>query len=390
MKITGIVCEYDPFHNGHRYLIERARETGDAIVCVMSGSFTERGSMAIVDKYTRAEMAVRGGADLVLELPYPYSSASAEFFASAGVSILASIGAHRICFGSEQGDVSRLQRAAAVACQMTYSAEHETGTAEGYFAALGKAYENAYGEAFCPGPNDILGVEYCKAILVNGYAIEPVAVKRQGDGFREDTVGASSFASATAIRRLLRETGADGISPYVPEETAALLRRSISGGEAPTDVTRIESAVLSFFRLTNPEALGHIAELGGGLAHRLCEVARESVSLADFLARAATKKYTDARIRRAVFYAMTGVTVDDLRFPVGYTTVLAANSVGCDILSSLRKKEEGIPVVTKPADGKTVCPRQYELLLAADSLFTLAQPSTRPVGEYVRKNPVIL
>ena len=115
MKITGIICEYDPFHNGHAYLLRQARANSDVVVCVMGGNFTQRGSMAMADKYTRAEAALRGGADLVLELPYPFCSASAEYFASAGVDILSSIGAERICFGSERGDVQELMRVAELA-----------------------------------------------------------------------------------------------------------------------------------------------------------------------------------------------------------------------------------------------------------------------------------
>ena len=390
MKITGIICEYDPFHNGHRYLVERAREGSDAVVCVMSGNLTQRGSMAIVDKYTRAEMAVRGGADLVLELPYPYSSASAEFFASAGVSVLSSVGVDRLCFGSESGDMEKLMRAAYVARSLDTEADREAGTADGYFTALGKAYEDAYGESFCPASNDILGIEYCKAILAGGYAVKPFAVKRQGDSFRADAVTDGKFASATALRRLIREEGIDAITPYVPEDTARLLGKAISRGDAPVDITRIESAVLSFFRLADPERLSALAELGGGLGNRICEAARDAVSLSELLARVATKKYTDARIRRAILFAMTGVTSDDLRVPVGYATVLAANARGCELLSRLRKEARGIPVITKPADGKTVHPRQYALSLASDSLFTLAQPTARPAGEYIRKNPVIL
>ena len=390
MKISGIICEYDPFHNGHRYLVERAREGSDVVVCVMSGNATQRGSLAIADKYTRAEMAVRSGADLVLELPYPYSSASAEFFASAGVSVLASVGVDRLCFGSESGDVEKLMRAAHVARSLDTEADREVGTADGYFAVLGKAYENAYGEPFCPASNDILGIEYCKAILAGGYAMKPFAVKRQGDGFRADAVTDGRFASATALRRLVREEGIDAITPYVPEDTVRLLGEAIARGEAPVDIARIERAVLSFFRLTDPETLSGIAELGNGLEYRICEAARDTVSLSELLARAATKKYTDARIRRAILFAMTGVTAKDLRAPVGYTTVLAANARGCELLSRLRKEEGEIPVITKPADGKTVHPRQYALSLAADSLFTLAQPTAHPAGEYVRKNPTIL
>lgn len=389
MKITGIICEYDPFHNGHRYLLRRAQS--DAVVCVMSGNLTQRGGMAIADKYTRAEMAVRNGADLVLELPYPYASASAAFFASAGVSVLASVGAERICFGSECGDVTRIMRAAEIALRMQYEeTDPNTGTADGYFAALGEAYHEAYGETLQPSSNDILAIEYGKAILENGYPMEPVAVKRKGDGFRAILADSSSFTSATAVRRLLREEGIDAVTTYVPEESARLLREAISRGDAPVDMGRIEQAVLAFLRLADPRSLSEIAELGNGLEFRLCEAAREVTDLASLFDRVSTKKYTDARLRRAVLYAMTGVTAEDLRAPVGYTTVLAANSVGCGLLSEVRRREGGIPLVTKPADGRAVSPRQFALTCAADALYTLAMPTPRDAGTFVRRGPVII
>lgn len=391
MRITGIVCEYNPFHNGHGYLLARAREGCDALVCVMSGHVTQRGGFAIADKYTRAEMALRGGADLVLELPYPYSSASAEFFASAGVSILAAVGADRICFGSESGDVEKLRRAAAVAKDLAaVNARDERGAAEGYFSALAAAFEAAYGEPFCPESNDILGIEYCKAILAGGYGIEPIAVTRKGDGFRQSQVEDASFASATAIRRLIREGRFAESAPLVPESTARLLEAAMARGDAPTDVERMGAAILAFLRTADPAGLSAIAELGNGLEHRLSEAARESTSLSDLLARTATKKYTDAKIRRAVLFAMTGVTAADLRAPVGYTTVLGANKTGRALLSALRKREGGIPILTKPADGKAVSPRAFELTAAADALFTLTLPAPRPAGDFLRKNPVIL
>ena len=391
MRITGIVCEYDPFHSGHRYLLDRAREGSDAIVCVMSGNVTQRGGFAIVDKYARAEMALCGGADLVLELPYPYSSASAEFFASAGVSVLASAGVHRICFGSESGDVEKLRRAALVTRTLaTDGGAASTGSAEGYFSALGEAYLKTYGEEFCPSSNDILGIEYCKAILGGGYAIEPMAIPRLGDGFRRCEVGDTPFASATALRKLIRNGSVDAISPYVPEDTVRLLAEAVARGDAPVDVERLETAILSFLRLADPDDLQAIAELGNGLEHRLCEASKEATSLSELFSLAATKKYTDAKIRRAVLFAMTGVTYADLCAPVGYTTVLGANGRGCELLSLLRKREGGIPVVTKPSEGKNASPRQYALSFAADALFALAHPNRKPAGEWMRKNPIIL
>ena len=389
-RISGVICEYDPFHNGHEYLLSRASEESDAVVCVMSGNATQRGGFAIADKYTRAEMALRGGADLVLELPYPFSLASAEYFAAAGVAILASAGAERICFGSECGNTEKLMGAAGVSWTREFRRSRgDVGTAEGYFEALEQAYAKVYGESLSLKPNDILGVEYCKAIMLGKYAIQPMAVERLGDGFLSSSAGSSPFASATALRSHIREKGCDGLEPYMPKAAMEILGHAITEGVAPTDMGRIESAVLSFFRLVDPESLKGVAELGNGLEYRLCEAAKQARTLDEFFSLTATKKYTDARIRRSVLFAMTGVLREDLSALPRYTTLLAANTRGREILAEMRKMENAIPVITKPADGKAVSERQYALSLALDSLFTLTMPSPADAGAFMKRNAII-
>jgi len=391
MKITGIVCEYDPLHNGHAYLIERARAESDAVVCVMSGHFTQRGTPAFTDKYTRAEAALRAGADLVLELPYPYCAASAAYFASAGVAILNTVGASHICFGSERGDVSILERMADLALSREgIAAEADEGAAGSYLDALAKDYEQQYGQAVTLKPNDILAVEYIKAIRKNGYDIKPQAVLRRGDGFLEAKTGTSAYPSATALRAVIRERGIDAASGYMPPESIALLRAAIDRGEAPTSLERLAPAILTFFRLADAEALATVAELGNGLEYRLCRAAGEVATLDEFFAAVSTKKYTDARIRRAVFYAMLGVSREDLERLPAYTLLLGANSCGRAVLSALRHRESFIPVVTKPADAERIAPRQYALSLAADSLFTQALPHPQPAAFFLKKRAVIL
>jgi predicted nucleotidyltransferase len=264
-----------------------------------------------------------------------------------------------------------------------------TGTAEGYFDALEKAYASTYGETLSLGPNDILGVEYSKAILRGGFPIKPVAVKRVGDGFHATATGETPFASATALRTHLREKGTDGLAAYMPTAAVELLDRAVADKTAPVDVKRIESAVLSFFRLTSPESLSDIAELGNGLEYRLCEAALKAGTLDEFFSLAATKKYTDSRSRRAVLFAMTGVMRHDLKTLPQYTTLLAANAEGREVLSQLRKKENVISVVTKPADGKSVSERQYTLSYLLDCLFTLAMPTPTEAGAFMRKGAII-
>ena len=391
MKITGIVCEYDPFHNGHAYLIERAREESDAVVCVMSGHFTQRGTPAFADKYTRAEAALREGADLVLELPYPYCSASAAYFAAASVAILNAVGASHICFGSERGDAEVLERLARLALSQEWAAaEADEGAAGSYFDALAGAYEKKYGQAVTLEPNDILAVEYLKAIYRHHYDITPQVVRRLGDGFLTAETGASAYPSATALRAAISERGIDAVRNYMPASSHKLLGEAIARGDAPASMERLTSAILTFFRLTDASALSKIAELGNGLEHRLCRAACDSSTLAQFFAAASTKKYTDARIRRAVFYAMLGVTREDLERLPSYALLLGANSAGRAVLSELRRRETNIPIITKPADAQAAASRQYALSLAADALFTQVLPQPRPVSYFLKKSAVIL
>ena len=208
MKTVGIICEYDPFHNGHLHQIELSRKSGaDTVVCLMSGNSTQRGSFACADKYVRAEAALLSGADLVLELPYPYSSSAAEYFAAAGVAVLDSLGVDELNFGSECGDIDLIYSAAKVTASEEYVKEYRnilekepsTGAAEAY----AKAYLKISGRELPTMPNDTLGVAYCRAAIKLGTDMRLTTVKREGAGFLANELDEKdAFPSATAIRSL--------------------------------------------------------------------------------------------------------------------------------------------------------------------------------------------
>lgn len=383
MKIAGIICEYNPFHNGHEYLVKQAKADGFAVVAVMSGSYTQRGELAVADKYIRAEAAVKCGADLVLELPFPFPMSSAEFFARGGVSVLESVGATRIYFGSESGDIDFIKEAAKAAASdefvgMRERISHDEGAAKGYFEALGILL----GKSAEMLSNDILGVEYVKEINRCGTNIEPIAVKRIGDAFRDENIN-SRFASATAIRNFLRAKNTNGLEKYMPSKSLEVVQRAIENGEAPTDIKRLENALISYWRMVDPATLSDIAELGNGLEYRIHEAALGSSSLERLEDSVATKRYTSAKIRRAILFAPLGVTKADLDAEPEYTSVLAADSVGREILSSLRKNEGGMKIITKSADTPEC--RQRQLSERADSLYTLALPTPKEAGYLAKK-----
>lgn len=383
MKIAGIICEYNPFHNGHEYLVKRAKSDGCAAVAVMSGNYTQRGELAVADKYTRAEAAIKCGVDLVLELPFPFSLSSAEFFAKGGVAVLENVGASRIYFGSESGDIDFIKAAAKAAAsdefaKMREGISHDEGAAKGYFEALGIML----GRNAEMLSNDILAVEYVKEINRRGANIEPIAVKRVGDAFRDENIN-SKFASATAIRNFLRTKSTDGLEKYMPAKSLDAIRKAIENGEAPVDAKKLEASLITFWRMVDPASLSDIAELGNGLEYRIKDAALSATTLEELESNSATKKYTSAKIRRAILFALLGVTKADLDAEPEYTSVLAANKRGREILSSLRKDEAGIRIVTKSADAPEC--RQYELSSRADALYTLAMPNPQSSGYLTKK-----
>ncbi len=394
MRIHGIICEYNPFHEGHAYLLTKAKSLGGAVVCVMSGNFVQRGDVAILDRYRRAKVAVMQGADLVLELPIPFSMASARYFASAGVEILNMIKANDMIFGSESADTAHLMALAErtltseFAAEMAQKAPHMGGAAA-YYATLGEEM---------PGSNDILALEYCRAVRRLACDIKPIAVKRMGDGFQEKSLGQSKFASATALRTALLAGARDELSSYMPKSSLALLGEAFDAGTAPASLTHAERAILAFWRLVSQDSLAHIAGLGGGLGNRLRECAMHAGTIDELLRLAATKKYTDGAIRRGMLAAMLGVSYDDLDGGVAYTTVLAANEVGRALLSSLRK--QALPILTKPADVGILVERFPEraekirraacLSARADALYTLCTPQAMDAGSQMRSTAFMM
>ena len=382
----GIICEYNPMHRGHEYMIGELRRAGvGTVVCLMSGSFVQRGDTAVTDKYDRAAAAVRSGADLVLELPFPWSCASAAYFAAAGVHILSALGIGNIAFGSESAELSRLRAAADAAdADEGYAPDASQGSAAAYFARI----EGALGDGERLPPNDILGVEYIRAARRLGTATEFIVIKRAGAGFH-DTDASAALPSATAMRAaILRGELPEGLT----EASAEILRAAIAAGRAPATLGALGTAALCRVRSGGAE-LGRYAECGGGVSGRLVRAAAESGNLADMLTAAATKKYTSARLRRAVIFALAGVMKADLDALPSYTTVLASNARGRSFLAAARKKA-GIAVLTRPSAALRVegdaARRQTELLLASEGLYSLALPVPCPAGSFLRQTPLCI
>lgn len=371
MKHVGIICEYNPLHRGHAYLLGQVREA-ETVVCLMSGNFTQRGEAAILPPVPRAAMAIAAGADLVLELPFPQSAASARYFATAGVRGLSALGVDTLAFGSEGGALAPLQAAADRAPERDFGKKspdgcEKSGIAAAYFAALGEPLAS----------NDILAVEYLRAIRVEQLPLSPLPVRRLGAGYRETVWENDSFSSATAIRHAL--AAGEDVTALFPPESVGIFNEAVAGaGLAETQ--RLGSAMLARLRALSAESgqtvaeNANIAETGGGLLQRLIKASFEADDYESLCRAAATKRYTDGRIRRALLYLLAGVTEADLHATPAYLRLLAANEKGRAFLAKTEKTRT-VPVVTKQSEIAalgTVAARQRALGQVADGLYAIA------------------
>ena len=305
MKNIGIVCEFNPLHNGHKRILDYARELGaERVVCVMSGNATQRGELAVLDKYTRAKAAIASGADLVLELPYPWSSASAEYFARAAVSVLSGF-CDTLLFGSECGDIDLICRAATLASGDEFREEYRRRTKAGEGAA--GVYFDMPREAGAPlGSNDLLGVEYIRTIGELGADMTPCTLKREGADYNDESIDGASYPSATAIRKMWQELGFEDSAKHMPRAAYEIYEKAYFEGEM-CDIYQLSRAILMYFRLRSPEDLQSYAECEGGIANRLCSLAHECSSLEELYEKLSTKRYTDAKLRRALLFSLTEI-----------------------------------------------------------------------------------
>ena len=381
MKTVAIISEYNPFHSGHKYQIDKIREefgSDAAIVAVMSGNFTQRGEIAFFSKGARAKAAVLSGVNLVLELPFPFSSSSAEFFAKSGVRIADSIGADYLSFGSESGNLSELLRVADIMSSDSFSdAFSKLGKNKslGYPERLEKAYESLSDTSFEFSSNNILALEYIKAIKSLGANIKPHTIKRLGADYDAKSIENAENQSAMAIRGAISKGDLSAID-YLPEETRDLIRTLFEEGELPTDISKISSAFISYLRLNPPSQNEEIHDAGDGLYNRLYNESFKANDISTLLLRTETKNYTRARIRRALLNVFFGVTSSEIKTLPLYTQILAMDTIGMQILKKTRKSRE-IQILTKPSDFKNfneVELRQKALSDRADSIFELTKP----------------
>ena len=380
MKAVGLVTEYNPFHNGHLYHLNKAMElTGaDISVAVMSGDFVQRGEPAVLDKYTRASMALNSGVNLVVELPVNYAVSSAESFAAGALKVLDYIKADSIAFGSESGDIERLSKLAHILCDNEDTLYNEISkyTANGisYAAARQKTVEKLTDKdtaAMLTSSNNILAVEYLKAIIKNNYAIKPYTIKRKGDSYN-DTDIRSDYASATALRGNLK---ADNISKYIPVK-AGLILSSNTNYIYPDDITEALFTRLlgilfasSYDKNVFIENVMRYPDVNKEIAGRLYKSAMDMItrtvpqwagskydgafSFGSLCEHIKTKEVPLSRIKRALVRITLGLDKKHMEKYANepYIRVLGFDKKGQEYLSYIRKTVE-VPLITKIADYK--------------------------------------
>ena len=404
MVAAGMITEYNPLHRGHLRLAETVRrELGDgaAVIACMSGDFVQRGDFAVARRQARAKAAVMGGVDLVMELPLPWSLSSAEGFAEGGVSLLLATGcADVIAFGSETGDADALQEAASVLLREDFPAALRVELSDGvpFPVARQRAVRRLSGPAVADvlsRPNDILGVEYCKALLRRRSNVRPLAILREGaphnsdaypdSGVRPDTIPdfdarsdsgvcPDAFPSSGEIRAFLRRgERAAALSRMVPSMRACYLEEE-TAGRAPVFYATVERAILWRLRSMSRAEFAAFDEGREGLCNRLYEASRNAVSVREILERAKTKRYPLSRLRRMILRAALGVEVRAYR--PAYLRPLAMNAVGRTLLSRMRTCA-ALPILTKAADVRELGPDAQALLdleARAADLYALAYP----------------
>lgn len=401
--IAAIVAECNPPHSGHAYLISRIREefgTDTCVLLLLSGNYVQRGDLAFTDRYSRAAGAVAIGADLVLELPFPYSCQTAEIYATSSVSILNRLGTvNRLCFGSESGDLHELSAITDYLSSDAYATDLETARAADKRKSLAQIRTDLIREKVSADaadainlPNNILAIEYIMALKRTGSMIAPYTIKRRGSYHGNDSV-ASGYMSAGAIRQEIKNGKIDQTEPYLSAEFRKILKNDIESGLSPADFNRLSPILLPQLRRSAPCGnLSSYFDIDEGLAAKMKYALDRATDIPSFMSLLKAKHMTDAHLRRALLNAYFGVTSSDVHTAPPFTRLLAANARGKESLKYL-KQHSSLPILSRPSDIRRLTDEKVrqavELADFADSLYFLSVPSPQPVANLYRFRPII-
>lgn len=389
MSVMGIVCEFNPFHKGHKYLIDTVKKEGDTVVCVMSGNFVQRGEPALFEKETRVKAALLNGADIVLELPFVYATASAEIFAYNAVKILSDFGCEKLAFGTENADVSSLFNAVEVLNDKDFDSKIKSYLEEGisYPAARQRAFDEYNVDFDISTPNNILALEYVKAIKKLNSKMLPVPVTRIGAGYN-DTKSIDGIASATHIRQLIYDD--ENYFPYVPENTVELYANELKKGNFVSGY-KYNIASLAILRSKLNEDVASISNMAEGLENRIKSAIKDSTSLEEIYDKAKTKRFTHSRIRRAVLSLTFGVTAEDIKISAPYCRLLGFNKYSAEIMGTLAVSSK-LPFVASYSDILNLKSADAEKIFAlenkAGDFYSLIMQKTAKCAKEMTFTPI--
>lgn len=384
-RVLGIIAEYNPFHNGHLYHIAKSKqETGaQYVIAVISGNFVQRGNTSIINKWTKARMALLNGADLVIELPTIYSISSAENFAEGAIKILNSLGVvDTLSFGMEANDISTLNNIANV----LYNEPKEYVTMLSHELSKGNSYPKARENALLlylndikryanvmSGSNNILGIEYLKALRKTKSTITPVGIKREKVLYNDKYI-VDEFASATAIRKMLMTKELNDISKVMPRNSYLLLGEELKKGHYVIDIARFEKEIIYTLRKMSVQDIAKLPDVSEGLENSLKNAADSCNTLKDLINIVKTKRFTQTRIQRILLYCLLGITkkqMETSRKVIPYARVLGFNNKGKELISEMMKLNPKLNIVTSVKKYiDTVANKNLKEMLDIDILAT--------------------
>lgn len=389
MKISAIICEYNPFHNGHKYQIEQIYKNGTThIVAIMSGNFTQRGTSSVVSKHIKAEIALKNGCDLVIELPTPYSVANAEKFALGAVFLANSLNCvDFLSFGCENNDLYSLKKVA----EISNSSEVIKATKElleqgiSFVNARCKAVKMLFGDDLAnliSTPNNILAVEYIKSLSQLNSKITPMPVLRKCCQHNSN-FNVKNFASSTLLREMLFKNDKN-IKNFMPKSAYEILNREVEKGFAPAQILNCERAFLAKLRRMKPTDFLKIADVAEGLENKIYKAVQNSVSIEKVYAQIKSKRYTQVRIQRILMSAFLGINKEIFNFLPPYIKILGFNEKGKEILK-IAKNKSALPIVTKTSDIKKLKNSEaatafFEIESLAFDLYNLMLPRIQRCG----------
>ncbi len=418
MKTVGIIAEYNPFHNGHLYQIEKAKELSgaDYAIVVMSGNFVQRGTPALLDKYARCEAALLCGADLVIELPVCFACGSAEFFAKGAISILQNLNVNALCFGSECGDIDILEKIAAILTEEPQSFRDalsralesgfsfpvaRTKALEHYLTAT-ESSDTQQAQSFSAilqSPNNILGIEYLKALYTLSSSMKTYTVKRQGSHYSDTTLPTRGYSSATAIRKHVLDTACtNGLSDHMPFAALSVLEREFALNHV---VFEDDLSGLLLYRLYSLQANGYTEymDISPALSDKINRQSEHYVSFTQFCELLKSKDLTHTRISRSLLHILLDIKKDDIHLYAEngyaqYVRLLGFREASSPLLRIL--KTGALPIISKLADAEkqlnTIANKQLAQDIFATHVYDgiVAQKTGRPILNEYRRQIVII